>query len=300
MPDIAQLIKYALSASVFLLVIALGMQATLSQATCMFRHPFHAPNSLLRAVLAMFFIVPILAATVALAFGVPEAVRIALVAMSISPVPPILPSKQIKFGGRETYVYGLLVSVSLVSIVLIPVSVAMIGIIFQRDVHMSFGQISKFIGGTILLPLGLGVILRKLAPGMTMLAGPWIVRVGNLLLLAALLPILAASAENMWLLIGDGTILAIVITISAAMAAGQWIGGPDEHDRTALGIVSAMRHPGVALAIGTTNFPNNKLIPAAIVLYVLIAVIMTTVYGKLRLRNLSRTAHPRATAQAGT
>jgi BASS family bile acid:Na+ symporter len=165
---------------------------------------------------------------------------------------------------------------------------------------MSFGQISKFIGGTILLPLGLGVILRKLAPGMTMLAGPWIVRVGNLLLLAALLPILAASAENMWLLIGDGTILAIVITISAAMAAGQWIGGPDEHDRTALGIVSAMRHPGVALAIGTTNFPNNKLIPAAIVLYVLIAVIMTTVYGKLRLRNLSRTAHPRATAQAGT
>jgi BASS family bile acid:Na+ symporter len=124
------------------------------------------------------------------------------------------------------------------------------------------------------------------------------VRIGNLLLIAALLPVLLVSAENMWLLIGHGTIVAIVIVIAVAMAAGHWIGGPDEHDRTALGIVSAMRHPGVALAIGSTNFPDNKLVSASILLYALVAVIMTTIYGKLRIHNLSGTAHPGATAQA--
>jgi BASS family bile acid:Na+ symporter len=99
----------------------------------------------------------------------------------------------------------------------------------------------------------------------------------------------------MWSLIGDGTILVFLVIISVAIMTGHWMGGPDEHDRTALGIVAPMRHPGVALAIGKINFPDEKLLPAAVLLYALVAVIATTVYGKFRLRNLSgRSASARA------
>jgi BASS family bile acid:Na+ symporter len=299
MVDFAQLIKLALSASILLLVIGLGMRASLAEATSFFRHLFRPPYSLIRAIIAMNFVVPIVAATVAAAFALYPPVKIALVAVSISPVPPILPSKQVRFGGRASYVYGLLVAVSLAAIVFVPLSVELLGRLFHRDVHMSFAEMAKLMGKTILLPLGAGMTIRQLAPGPAVRIAPWVVRIGNLLLIIVLVPLLIASLQGMWFLIGNGTILAMGVVIALAITAGQRIGGPDEHDRTALGIVSAMRHPGVALAIGRMNFPDDKLLPAAILLYTLVAAIVTTVYGKFRLRQLSRSATAATAARAG-
>jgi BASS family bile acid:Na+ symporter len=204
-----------------------------------------------------------------------------------------------KFGGRVSYVYGLLVAISLASIVFVPLSVELLGRLFHRDVHMSFAEMTKVMGKTILAPLGAGMIIRYLAPSLAARIAPWVVRIGNLLLIIVLVPLLIASGQGMWSLIGNGTILAIVVLIAIAIRAGQRIGGPDEHDRTALGIVSAMRHPGVALAIARINFPDDKLVPAAILLYTLVAAIVTTLYGKFRLRHLSRNATAAVAAGAG-
>src|SRR5262245_42770293 len=137
MIDFAWFVRQALAASILLLVIGLGMRATLTEATSLFREAFHPPYSLLRAVVAMNFVVPIVAASIAAVFDLRPPVKVAIVAMSISPVPPILPGKQLKFGGRHSYVYGLLVAVSLVSIVFVPLSVEVLGRLLDRDVHMS-------------------------------------------------------------------------------------------------------------------------------------------------------------------
>jgi BASS family bile acid:Na+ symporter len=66
-----------------------------------------------------------------------------------------------------------------------------------------------------------------------------------------------------------------------------------------LAIVSAMRQPGVALAIARTNFPDNKLVPAAILLFALVAAITTTIYGKRRLRGGSGSETAGIAAHAG-
>jgi bile acid:Na+ symporter, BASS family len=285
MTDFAHLAKLALSASILLLVIGLGMRATFAEAFSFFKRMFEPPHSLLRAIIAMNFIVPIAAATVAAAFSLHPAVRAAIVAMSISPVPPILPGKQLKFGGRESYVYGLLVAVSLAAIVFIPLSVEVLSKLFERDAHMGFAEIAKLIGKTVIAPVTVGIAMRQFVPALAEGLGPWVLRLGNILLIIGLLPVLIASLPGIWALIGNGTIFAILGVVLIAIAAGHWIGGPDRNDRTALGIVSAMRHPGVALAIGTTNFPDDKLVPAAILLFALLAAITTSVYGMRRLRN---------------
>jgi BASS family bile acid:Na+ symporter len=288
MLDLKEVTKLALSASILMLVIGLGMRATFADATSFFRHLFHSPYSLLRAVFTMNLVVPVVAALLAKVFALPLPVKVAMVAMSISPVPPVLPGKQIKFGGRDTFVYGLLVAVSLVAILSVPLSVELLGRLFHRDLHMSFATMAQLMAKTILAPVAVGMAIRYFAPDLAVRTGHWVIRVGNVLLIIAVLPVLIASLPGMWSLIGDGTILVFLVVISVAILAGQWIGGPDEHDRTALGIVSPLRHPGVALAISTINFTEEKLAPAAILLYFLLAVILTTVYGKLRVRNLSR------------
>ena len=111
---------------------------------------------------------------------------------------------------------------------------------------------------------------------------PWLSRLGTLLLIGGLVPILVTMWPTIQSLLGDGTLLAIVTLLVAAIAAGHLLGGPDPNDRTALAISSAMRHPGIALTIAQLNYPEEKRVPAAILLFVLVGAILTTVYGKLR------------------
>jgi BASS family bile acid:Na+ symporter len=85
-------------------------------------------------------------------------------------------------------------------------------------------------------------------------------------------------------LVGDGTLLATAAVVVAGLLAGHWLGGPDPDDRTALAIASSMRHPGVALTIARLNFPEEPLVPAAVLLFLLMNVVVTLPYGLWRRR----------------
>jgi len=60
-----------------------------------------------------------------------------------------------------------------------------------------------------------------------------------------------------------------------------------------LAIASPMRHPGVALAIAHATIPDDVLAPAAILLLLLVGVLATSLYGRLRKR---RATGPQAPA----
>ncbi len=79
--------------------------------------------------------------------------------------------------------------------------------------------------------------------------------------------------------IGSGAALSIAMVVVIAIAAGHWLGGPDPDERSTLALASAMRHPGIAMAIASLNVPEEPRVPAAIILYLLIAAIATSVYG---------------------
>jgi predicted Na+-dependent transporter len=300
------IVKLVISASVLLLVFALGLRATFADATSFFRHLFQPPRALLRALVAMNIVVPFVAAAIAALTNVAPAVKIALLAITVSPVPPILPGKQLKLGGRSSYVFGLLVAVSIAAIVMVPLSIQLMGWLFQREVRMSFVEVAKPIGITILLPVLAGLVVQHFFPAVAERMVPWVSRFGNLLLMVGVLPVLVAAWPAVVTLIGNGTLLAIAAVVVAAVAAGHWLGGPEARDRTALAIASALRHPGIALAIAHINFPDDKLVPAAILLFLFVAAIVTTLYGKLRERGhrgesgVERAGDARTNAQPGS
>ena len=96
--NLQSLILMALKLSIVLNVFALGLNATLADATSLLRRP----KELAKAFLAMNVVMPIFAAIVVGIFDLHPAVKIALVALSLSPVPPILPKKALKAGGYHT------------------------------------------------------------------------------------------------------------------------------------------------------------------------------------------------------
>jgi BASS family bile acid:Na+ symporter len=272
------MLKLLITASILLLVFALGARATFTDATSLFRDLFQPPRLLLRALVAMYIVVPAAAAGMGLAFDLATPVRVALLAIAIAPIPPILPGKQLKVGGSSEHVFGLLVAVSVSSIVLVPVMVEVLGDIFGRDSSFTPQQVATLIGITILAPLAAGLLLRWLVPGWAQPVATWASRLGTLMLVAGVIAVLVASWPAMSSLIAGGAPIAMLVLSLIAIGAGHWLGGPDPSDRSVLAIASAMRHPGVAIAVGTANVPEEPQLTAAILLYVLVAVILTSLY----------------------
>jgi BASS family bile acid:Na+ symporter len=73
--------------------------------------------------------------------------------------------------------------------------------------------------------------------------------------------------------------LAIVAMAGIAIGAGHALGGPDPVDRASTAFASAMRHPGIALTVATANVPEEPRLVAAVVLYLVVAFALTSVYG---------------------
>ena len=56
------------------------------------------------------------------------------------------------------------------------------------------------------------------------------------------------------------------------------LGGPVPENRTSLAIATSSRHPGVALLLARANFPAEKLVVAAVLLYLLVNAVLAIPY----------------------
>ena len=91
-------------------------------------------------------------------------------------------------------------------------------------------------------------------------------------------------------LIGNGTLAAIGAFTAVELTVGHLLEGPDPDYRTALALATASRHPGVALLIGTGNFPEQKLVAPAMVLYVIVGAVASVPYTQWPRRLFKRAA----------
>src|SRR5262249_51376941 len=89
-------IVVGLKTSIFLNVLALGMSARASNMTFV----LHQPWVLLRSIFAMNVIMPVMAAALVEAFNLRPALKVALLAVSLSPIPPLLPRRELQAGGK--------------------------------------------------------------------------------------------------------------------------------------------------------------------------------------------------------
>lgn len=264
-----------LQLSIVLVVFSLGLGTTFAQVTSL----IHRPWLLVRSLLSMNFFMPLLAVILAFTFNLTPEVKAALLFLSVSPVPPVLPRQQLKPGGKFDYIGSLLVIAAVLSILLVPLTIELLGKIFGRDVYIGPLAVAKVMGRTVLIPLAIGMFVHKLTPKLAQKAAVPLSRIASLLLLAAAIVLLVVALPEILRLIGNGTILAIIIFVLVGAAIGHWLGGPDPAERSTLALATASRHPGLAFVIAGANFPNQrKAIAAAIVLYFLVKAIVLIPY----------------------
>jgi BASS family bile acid:Na+ symporter len=263
-----------------LIVLSFALLATWRDATSLFRNP----SQLLRSLLAMNVLLPLFAASLVAVFALRPPVAIALIALSVSPVPPFLPQKQLKLVAHQEYVFGLLGATSLLTVVLAPLTIALIGLAFSLRTDIAPAAIGRIVALTVLIPFALGLIMRRLIPTFALRASPLVSKAGILLLVVALVPVLIKMWPAMVSLIGDGTLVVIVAFVAVGLGVGHLLGGADPDDRTVLALATATRHPGVALVICAGIFPAEKLVAPALMLYLLVGAIVSVPYVRWRKR----------------
>lgn len=270
------LVPIAFKTSIFLTVLGFGLRASAREVLSMTRDR----SRLIQSMLAMLVIMPVVAVFLAFSFDLQPAVKIALVALSIAPVPPFWPKQSLKFGGDEPFTLGLLVATGALAIVVIPISMEILQRIFAVPLRMPADSIARMVLLTILFPLFLGLTVRQLVPGLAAdIARPF-GYIGSFLLAASGLVILVKLWPAMMSLIGDGTLLAMIAFAVTGLAVGHFLGGPRTQERSVLALACSSRHPAIAIAIAQVNFPNEKVVPAAVVLYLLVSTVVATPYMK--------------------
>ncbi len=273
--NLIEIISMVLVASIFLTDFSLGLRASPQEAISLFRRP----SLFLRSLTVMAILMPAFAIAIARCFELNPAVKIALVALSLSPIPPLLPMKQLKAGGSQAYTVALLVTAAVLSIFMIPLALHLLGEFFHLALQISAFAVTKLVMMTVLVPLAAGMLVKRLAPQKAeRIVGP-IGKIAMLALAISCLPVVFIAGPSIWDTIGNGTVLAFIAFTLLGMAVGHLLGGPVKENRVVLALSSASRHPGIAWAIASSNFPEQKKhVLAAILLYLIVNALTTLPY----------------------
>jgi BASS family bile acid:Na+ symporter len=281
--DFKQLVILALQISIFCTVFRFGLRTEAADLLYVVRRP----GLLARSLLSIFVIMPIVTVAFLRLFDFPRAVEVVLVALAISPVPPLLPMKETKAGGHTTYALGLMAILALVAIVAIPLALELLQRIYRRELGIAYGAIAVLVVQSVLAPLLAGLVLRAALPALAKRLERPVRLIANVLLPVAVVALVAGTLPAMWALIGDGTVVAIVMVTFAGLAIGHVLGGPNPDHSVVLALSTASRHPAIALAIASADFPNVQFGPI-VLLCLLVNALAVIPYIKWQTRPTAR------------
>lgn len=284
--NLASLVPLVLKFSIMLMVFAIGLKATFADTVYLFR----CPGKLLRALVSIFVVMPLFALLLDFTFQLNPPLKIALIALAVSPIPPFLPNKALKAGGREDYTIGLLTATAVLSVVVIPLMMELVERLSGVPLQMRARDVAALVLSTVLVPLLLGMGVRYLWSSFAERTAKPIATVAIVMLIVPCIPILFTSLRAVLTLVGDGTLLALAAFALVGMIVGHLWGGPEPEGRAVLALATSSRHPAVALAIGQVNFPNQKLAGALVLVYLILSTILAAPYLNWAKKSQSMTA----------
>jgi BASS family bile acid:Na+ symporter len=231
----------------------------------------------------MNVIMPLAAVWLVSSFDFRTPVKVALVALAISPLPPFLPGKRLKLTSRG-YIYGIVVAAAVCSVALVPATASLLSAHFHTQ-HVGAVKVFLVVALTVLAPLSIGLFIQRIRPTQAPKLAAILYKAGLGLLIVACIPVLVMEWPNIRSLLGDGTVVAASVLSGLGLLVGHLLGGPDPQNRTVLALATASRHPGVALVAGiSASIQAPRLVTAAVLLAFVVSMIVSAPYAAWRKR----------------
>jgi bile acid:Na+ symporter, BASS family len=273
MKTVVTLLTLTFNISLFVTVFAYALRARRRDLRYMWRRP----RSLILSLVALFVLTPAAALIVVETIEIPTTAKVAMVALSLSIIPPLLPQKELAAGGEPGFAIGLTVASAALAVVIIPGQVEFLGDLTGRPYGVPVAEVAGVVATLVAVPLALGLAVGRVWPGASERIGAPLTKLAGLATSIALLVILVLTLPQVIDFISAGTVLAMFLFNVLALAAGHLVGGPDPGREVVLGISCATRHPAIALTIATVNYPGERF-TAAVILCLLINAIVVGPY----------------------
>jgi BASS family bile acid:Na+ symporter len=155
-------------------------------------------------------------------------------------------------GGHHSFATALQLLMAILAIVTMPLSITLLNPLYGGHAGISPGEIAQQVFTVQLLPLGLGLLVRRLAPVAAPRAVPGVTKAAGVML-AAFAVLLIVAIWKAVLAAAPATIVAIIVITLVALALGHALGAPAADTRTAVAMASAIRNPGLALLVAAAN-----------------------------------------------
>ena len=267
-----QVLTIAAAATVFTVMFDLGLGIALRE----FRWVLQHPGVIAKGLFAVLVVVPTLALAVTRAFDLPRPVEIGIVLMAIAPGAPVALRRSLDAGGHRSFAPALQIAVAVLAVVSMPLTIAVLNELYGGHASIDPRELARQVFTAQLLPLGLGMLIRRAAPAGAAWLEPKLGRLANGLLVVLMVLVLI----DIWKVVVDAgprIAIAIVIVTALALTAGHALGGPEPGTRTAVAICSAARNPGLALLVATLNAAPPEVI-ATILAYLVVSAFTVVAY----------------------
>ena len=255
---------------------------------------------MLVALVVNFVVVP------ALAYGAAEllisddhpGLKTGLILVGAAAGAPFLPKLVQTARGPLALGVGLMVALMLVTIVYLPL---VLPLLLPGDLEVDSWEIAKSLIFLMLLPLGVGLLVRARYQELGARLQPVATQVSTVAVAFLMVALLVVNFEEIIDTVGTGGILAALIVLVGAFVAGFILAGGPEEQRSVLGLGSAQRNIAAAMVVAVQNFGDDpEVITMVMVLTVLGMVVLFAAAGELGKRSLARSPEHVGTATPTT
>jgi BASS family bile acid:Na+ symporter len=286
---IVDILKIVAPLSVACIVFAQG----LAIAPSLVLDPFKGRLWLmLRILAAVLVLVPAAALAIILALDPAPALGIGLAILVSCPPAPLMVSNAPKKGASAALMARLHLALSALAFVTVPAVLYVLSIPLGFKADVDLGSLGWTLARTNLLPLALGLAVRGFAPSMANRLGPVLGKVGKVGIAVVVVVALAKFYPGL-LNMAAWSYLVVALVSVTALAIGQFAGPDDPHERTALAVECGVRHPALAIAIGTANFGAERTLPVlfpCVIAFMAIATVYLSLRGKAMATQQTRMA----------
>lgn len=249
----SQVVQTLAALTIFMLMLTLGVQTPPGNLASLWQQPGLLGRSLLSA-LVLFPLGGVIMGYLFLhnATGI-RPIVLGLAVLAAAPGAPLLTRRAAMAGGNVAIATSLQVTLATLAVVTTPLTLYLFTMAFARvEASGDFWVIGKQVLTVQLLPLGIGLLIRRLGGALAADIGELLTTVANTLFVVLLVFLLGISIVVVPTVYWRGLVVIPVIVLFG-LVGGHLLGGPDLSTRSAIATGSIARNAGLALFLVAAN-----------------------------------------------
>jgi len=282
--SIAELIDRLIQFNTFLLMLTMGLGLTFLKAFVLWQKPAQVVRAVAVAVVGVIVVaVAMSEGAAALDLDVPLEARLAVLLMAGAAGNALAPGLAAKIGANAAEAISLMVTLSLASIIAMPVIVATALPSLPDGVEVSGGDVLSVVARNMLAPLFVGLAVRTFWVTAADLVTDTLTKISGVMLNVVVVVIILRDFDSI-IDLGWVAVVFILVTLGLWLALGHFLGGAEKESRLLLAANSSQRNGAIAMLVAIQGL--DQAVPAIVatgVLALLVVVAYFSIVGKAML-----------------